>query len=457
MVHKTQLAAFLLASTFVGSAYAAVTADEAKQLGTTLTLMGSEKAGNADGSIPAYTGEKLTPPAGWSASDPGQRPHLHDDKPLFTITAENYAKYEGKLAEFQKEMFRRYPTFRMDVYPSRRTMRLPQWALDNTVKNATSCQTTDNGLRVAGCFSGVPFPIPKTGNEVMWNKLTFYGTEVIREYQEQWNIPANGAGFIADSSKGVEDFPWWDAKRTTPIDNTDIIWRVRLDTVAPARKAGEKLVLIDGVDMINVGRRAYQYIPGQRRVKLSPDLAYDTPAPTNAGVGTMDDAKLFIGALDRFDFNLKGKSEKFIPYNNFATTHAKLCDADKLFSTKHFPNPDCIRWELHRTWEVNATLKPQFRHVYKERNFYFDEDGYAAGMQESYDAGGKLFRAAWANFYPYYEADGGNGGSTTTLDFQTGAYVLQGAGTKPGQGFWPSTRPGERFFSPEALAGEGMR
>lgn len=440
-----------------GIAHAEVTPQEAKRLGADLTLMGSEKAGNADGSIPAYSDTPLSPPPGWSAADPGQRPSLFNDKPLFSITAKNYAQYEGKLAEFQKEMFRRYPDFRMDVYQTQRTMRLPKWALNNTVKNATACKTIDNGLRVQGCYSGIPFPIPKTGNEVMWNHVTFYGTESVYEHNLQWNVPANSSAFLADSSKGIEDFPWWDEDRTTPITNDDYIWRVRLDSVAPPRKAGEKLVLIDGVDMINVGRRAYQYIPGQRRVKLSPDLAYDTPAPTNGGVGTVDDAKLFIGALDRFDFKLDGKVEKFIPYNTFGITNAKVCDEVKLLATKHFPNPDCIRWELHRVWVVRSTLKPEFRHVYKQRDYYFDEDGYAGGMQESYDAGGKLFRAVWANFYPYYEATGGNGGSVTNIDFQTGAYVMQGTGTAPGAGFWPTERPDPRFFSPEALAGEGLR
>ena len=38
------------------SSQAAVTAEEAKQLGTSLTEFGAEQAGNADGSIPAYTG-----------------------------------------------------------------------------------------------------------------------------------------------------------------------------------------------------------------------------------------------------------------------------------------------------------------------------------------------------------------------------------------------------------------
>ncbi len=50
-----------------GLAHAAVTAEEAKKLGTTLTPIGAEKAGNKAGTIPAYTGGLTTPPAGFKA------------------------------------------------------------------------------------------------------------------------------------------------------------------------------------------------------------------------------------------------------------------------------------------------------------------------------------------------------------------------------------------------------
>ena len=39
----------------------AVTAEEARQLGTTLTPVGAEKAGNREGTIPEYTGGLTTP------------------------------------------------------------------------------------------------------------------------------------------------------------------------------------------------------------------------------------------------------------------------------------------------------------------------------------------------------------------------------------------------------------
>ena len=53
---RKSLMALAIASIAAGNALAAVSADEAKQLGTTLTAVGAEKAGNKDGTIPEYTG-----------------------------------------------------------------------------------------------------------------------------------------------------------------------------------------------------------------------------------------------------------------------------------------------------------------------------------------------------------------------------------------------------------------
>ena len=53
-----------LVAAHVGVAHAAVSAEEARQLGTTLTAVGAEKAGNKDGSIPAWTGGLSTAPPG---------------------------------------------------------------------------------------------------------------------------------------------------------------------------------------------------------------------------------------------------------------------------------------------------------------------------------------------------------------------------------------------------------
>ena len=117
----------------------------------------------------------------------------------------------------------------------------------------------------------------------------------------------------------------------------EVYSQIRIDSDAPSRRSGEKLVIVDPLDFVGVGRRAYQYIPGQRRVKLAPDLAYDTPSPMGGGSATMDDAIAFLGALDRYEFKLVGKKEKFIMYNNYKMNDRAGCSDTKILSTKNFP------------------------------------------------------------------------------------------------------------------------
>jgi hypothetical protein len=62
-----------LLSAHMGAAHATAMPDEAKKLGTSLTLFGAEKAGNKDGTIPEYTGGLTTAPAGFDKAR-GVRP-----------------------------------------------------------------------------------------------------------------------------------------------------------------------------------------------------------------------------------------------------------------------------------------------------------------------------------------------------------------------------------------------
>lgn len=450
---RTTVAALMAA--LAGSAVAAVSAEEAKQLGgATLTIFGAEKAGNKDGTIPEYTGAQLKAPASWDPKEPGRRPDPFNEKPLLSITAQNAAQHADKLTEGMKELFKRYPSYRMDVYPSHRTLIYPKYVLDNTLKNATACKTDENEVRVEGCYGGFPFPIPKTGSQLMWNHLLAYENITWASNTRSWIVPISGSPVLTGGTNGVQNTPFFDPGRTTPAQRRDVYWRFHVESNAPTRQVGEKLIVIDHVDST---RRAYQYIPGQRRVKLAPDLAYDTPSPYTGGSSNMDDGKVFLGAPDRYDFKLVGKKEKYIPYNTFNLTDYKVCPEDKVTSTKSFPNPDCVRWELHRVWVVQASLKPNYRHIYKSRTFYFDEDSYLSGMADNYDAAAKLYRVIWAASYPFYEGGANAGGNTFQIDMHTGIWSVQGSTMAPGTGYFPVAQKPENFYSPESLAGEGIR
>ena len=89
-------------------ALAKITAEEAATLGgDTLTPVGAERAGNADGSIPPWTGGLTEFPAGYVEGERLVDPFA-DEEPLFTITAENVDQYADKLTPGQIAMFKRY-------------------------------------------------------------------------------------------------------------------------------------------------------------------------------------------------------------------------------------------------------------------------------------------------------------------------------------------------------------
>ena len=436
---------------------AAVSAEEARQLGgPELTLFGSEKTGNKEGTIPEYAGEGVKAPPGWDPKKPGRRPDPFGETPLFSITAANANQYADKLDKMI-EVFKRHPDFRMDVYPSHRTATYPKYVIDNTVKNATACKTIDRELKIEGCYGGIPFPLPKTGAEVMWNHVLVYRGLTIFGKGESWVIPTSGDPVLKGRGNYLNNYPFFDPEKPAPRPSDTLYYRYLGVDEAPARVVGYKILLFDSTDLA-VPRRAYIYLPGQRWTKLAADFSYDSPNAYSGGIGTMDDAQVFSGPLDRFDFKLVGKKEKFIYYNTFAVNDHTACSGEKLHSTKNFPNPDCIRWELHRVYKVEATLKPEFRHIYTRRVFYFDEDKTGAGQSESYDAKGNLMRII-TNFYiPYFEIPGGFAGNHTIVDMTSGVWASQGVMTCAECGWTTNPPPvSDMTFSVGAMTGSGIR
>ncbi len=446
--------ALLAAST---TTYAAVSADEAKQLGGgDLTPWGAERAGNKEGTIPEWTGQ-VKIPASYDPKKPGVRPDpFAAEKPLYSVTAQNMDKHADKLSEGMKAMLKKYPAFRIDVYPSHRTAVYPKYVIDHTLKNATSCKTKNNGLGITGCWGSVAFPIAKTGSEMMWNHVTSYKQYSWYAELRAWLVDPSGQQILQGLNSIYQESPFNRPDRTAAAADNEMYWLFRLDLTAPSRRVGEKMVIHDPVDMIGVGRRVWLYVPGQRRVKLAPDLAYDTPSPQSGGFSTMDQSQLFQGPQDRFDFKLVGKREMLIPYNNFSMYDASKCNS-KVVLTKNFYNPDCMRFELHRVWVVEATLKPGFRNVMPKRTFYFDEDTYGTGLAEDYDASGKLYRVDWNSYVPYYEAEGGFvTDQYGTYDLQTGGWYTAGDAADTG-GYYTVPSKGAGYYSPESVAGEGIR
>ena len=454
MINTRHLWSGSLMALAMSGAFAAVTADEARKLGTSLTPIGAEAAGNADKSIPEYSGGMNTAPAGFKKGS-GIRPDpFAADKPLYSIKAANLGQYETKLTVGTKELLKKYPTMRVDVYPTHRSAAFPKYVVDNTLKNATSVKTTDGGLGLEGTFAGVPFPIPKTGQEAMWNHvLRFTGPTQLVKY-DSINVDSAGKAVLATSGEIYVDYPYYDAKRTGASADNDVYFRTKVYYTAPARRAGEALLVQDYINPMKNGRKGWQYLPGQRRVKLAPDIAYDTPNPGSAGTSTYDEAWVFNGAMDRYDWKLVGKRDMIIPYNSFKLVYAK--DPYAVTTPGHL-NPDYVRWEMHRVWVVEATLKEGKRHIYAKRTFYIDEDSWVAVASDQYDARGNLFRSGFIYTNPAYDVPAIATTGQSFHDFVAGGYNVAGlmgaydAGLK-----FIDAMPATEWTA-DALAGAGVR
>lgn len=408
-----------------GNALAAPTADEIKQLGTTLTPWGAEAGANKDGTIPAYTGGLTKPPASYDKKRPGWRPDpFADEKPLMRIDAKNADQYKDRLTPGTLALIKKYPsTFFLDVYPTHRTAAYPKAWLDNSVKNASRCALSadGDGLDVSnGCGGGLLFPIPKTGLEVIWNKQSGYKGPGLQKNTIISYIKPSGEVVTTAEAITFFAYPLADPAAT----NRDMFFVTRVEYSGPTRLAGASSLFYDYTKSSE--RRAYSYQPSSRRVRMSPDFAADTPVSQMGGAVTYDDDSLFQGKRERYTWSLLGKKEVYLPYNNYRFSFPDEkggCTAKESLTPLH-PKSSCMRWELHRVWHVQATLKDGKRHVYHKRDFFLDEDTLSAGLAENYDQSGKLYRYNVAAAIPLYDALIPGFTELINLDLNSGIYVV---------------------------------
>jgi len=411
------LAAFLLAAANCTTAPAG--AQTAADLGHSLTPMGAIKAGNADGTIPAWTGGLTSPMPGYVAG--GTRPDpFASEKPLFSITAQNVDRYASKLAEGTVAMIKTLPGYHVDVYPTHRTFAAPQYIYDNAIENASRAHLSANGLDVVGAKLSVPFPVPHNGNEAVWNHIIRWrGPQIVRTVANAITTPTGDYTLTKWHEQIL--FPYNLPGMDNPSKWDSLFWQ---EIQEPPRIAGQLTLVISHQDPFEQPREAWTYNPGERRVRRAPEINYDTPVQNTDGLETVDDYDMYNGAIDRYDWKLVGRKEVYIPYNTY-----KFQDPSVRYSDIVKPqavNPDLIRFELHRVWVIEGTLKAGFRHIYARRTFYADEDSWQIAISDRYDARGQLWRTALAFIQeapeiPLLGADG-----YEFLDLIQHRYLVQG-------------------------------
>jgi hypothetical protein len=440
----------LAAALMIAGAATAAPEDVATLKSGKLTPYGAERAGNAAGTIPAWDGKAVATQVGANGkrSDP-----FAADKPRLSITAANAAEHAALLSDGTKALLAKVPGFRIEVYPTRRSAVFPQAIYDNVLKNAERAKLGNDGLTVEGAFGGIPFPVPRNGHEAIWNHMLSYRGQVTSFTADKYVMTKAGDQLLTSRQRTQLIYPYYDLTGKAELFGGE--WaRARIDISEPPANAGQALMTIDYVDNFGKPKDGWQYLPGQRRVRKSPSIAYDTPDGSTAGLANFDDVNLYIGSQDRYQMKLLGKRELLVPYNNNALVGRPIKEAIGQGAL----NPDAVRWEQHRVWEVEATLREGKRNVAAKRRFYLDEDTWQAVLTDSWDAQGKLWKTGQA-----FTLVAGDQPMATTLsyawfDLLSGGWVLAGAVNDNGgvsyHGF-----DGKRMnnFTPAALSSGGVR
>lgn len=385
-----------IASALLLVAGAAVAAD--------LTPDGGERAASADGAVPAYAG-KQPPEAGWSYGKfRGDFWKHKGEKPLYTVDASNIDKYANMLTPGQIALLKQKKGYRMDVYPSHRECQLPDFVAQNSNANLTTAKLDAAGENVQTVvLPGVPFPQPKNGAEAIQNYLLRYRGEGL-EWPQMVTVvaPAPGSDNWIDaiSAQNVY-YPWSKAGKTSPQDVDQFAQGAFYQVSSPPALAGQAYV---ARNYFNKDAETYYYFPGQRRVRRMPAYTHDAPVIGMENQYLIDEANMFYGSIDRFNWKLVGKKEMIVPYNAFGMYkfNEKLHD---VFTPDGIAS-DNRRYEVHRVWEVEATLKPSARHVASKKVFYLDEDSWLALVGEDYDAQGKLWKVRESYPIPVWELGG---------------------------------------------------
>jgi hypothetical protein len=165
---------------------------------------------------------------------------------------------------------------------------------------------------------------------------------------------------------------------------------------------------------------------------------------------------MFFGSPEKYSWELKGKKELYVGYNAYALGAAGVKN-DEVIQAGHI-NPELPRYELHRVWVVEATLKDGERHIYPRRTLYFDEDSWNVLVHDMYDDKGQLWRTAHRYAKLYWEAQVMAESNEVHHDLVSRRYnVVTMMGEYSGPYDYSQSKPGESFFTPANVRKMGVR
>ncbi|WP_293367647.1 DUF1329 domain-containing protein [Nevskia sp.] len=388
-----------------------------------LTAIGAVQGGNRDGAIPAYTGGLSR--SQWPASyQPGQK--LADpfpgDRPKFTITAANLAQYAGRLSDGHRALFARHPDYSMPVYETRRSVAFPQAIVDATKANngRAKAPAADS---LEGAKLGFPFPQPKTGVEVLWNhRVRYRGDSALLRYQQAVVSPDGAIRALGNAMFRVL-FRYGNLREPGDIERENIIAYGTFSVARPGGTPEFVALFHETANSLKRARGIWVLLVNAGRMFRVPPIGYDQPYPETDAIQYIDMVDMYNGLFDRYVWKLTGKRELYIPYNSYRLSDGRYKNKD-LLTKGHF-NQAGTRYELHRVWVVEATLRPGNSHSFGKRVFYVDEDSWNVVLVENHDPKGALWRFQEGHLLPLYDVQAAFAVPSLTYDLKSGSYFAE--------------------------------
>lgn len=385
-----------------------------------LTPVGAEQAGNREGSIPPWTGG-LTRSQWPAAYRPGGR--LVDpfaaDQPLFTITRANLAQYAGRLSAGHQALFAKYPDYTMPVYATRRSVAFPPAIVEATQANdgKASAPAADS---IKDARLGFPFRQPKSGVEVMWNHRVRYRGDTLQAQHLQAVVTPTGQLLDFDQVLFRVLFRYSNLRDPGDTDKDNILAYGTV-SAAPKGNSPDYVALFHETSNSLVKPRAiWVLIVKYGKMLRIPPVGYDQSFPGTEGIEFLDMFDMYNGLFDRYVWKLAGKRELYVPYNSFRLNDGSRKNAE-LLTPNHF-NQAATRYELHRVWVVEATLRGGATHAFGKRVFYVDEDSWNVLLVENHDPQGALWRFQEGHLLPLYDVQAAFAAPSLTYDLKSGSY-----------------------------------
>ena len=337
-----------------------------------------------------------------------------DDEILFTINGENYLDYaDSILTPGQIEMFETYiDSFKMHIYPSRRSCAVPDEVIKLTTSNA---QLIDQGEGVDGVVGSIPFPYPTEALHHVWNHILRYRGVDIYGSSPFFIINSDGSNTYG-AGEAIAINYWNPYKK----NDRGLQGMLMSKVTHPPRLADASLLVIESLNAFKTPRKAWVYNPGTRRVRRAPDIAYDYKPTANQGLTTTDQFDGFNGAKDRYNWSLIGKDQKLMPYNAYKFHETNI---DELVTPLHV-NQDYLRYELVNVNIVEASLKSDKRHIIPNRVMYFDADSHNMIVEETYDDNREIMAYREFPLINFYDQPMCLSIHSATYDFATRRYQL---------------------------------